>query len=121
MSTNVILFGWNRTLPGRESSAMEHFQEFSSYLGQLQSKGEIDSFEPILLVPGGGPLNGFFLIRGNHGVLDALMASNAWRDHVLRSMLHLDGLAVLRGSYGDALQENLRLWGGHLASTTRAP
>lgn len=119
MSTNVILYGWNRAHPGRESSAMEHFQEFVAYLGALQGKGEIDSFEPIILVPGGGTLNGFFLIRGSHSGLDAVMASDAWRAHVLRSMLHLDGVAIVRGSGGDALQENLGLWAGHLSKMAR--
>ncbi|WP_151633477.1 hypothetical protein [Noviherbaspirillum aerium] len=121
MATNVIMFGWNRAHPGRESAAMEQFQEFAAHLGALQSKGEIDSFEPILFVPGGGTLNGFFLIRGDHGGLDALMATDAWRSHVMRSMLHLDGLTIMRGSTGEALQENLGLWAGHASKLARSP
>ena len=119
MATNVIVYGWNRPLPGREAVAMEHFVEFAGYLGELQGKGEIDSFEPVVLVPGGGNLNGFFLIRGAHSALDAIMTTDAWRSHVLRSMLHLDGLAVNRASTGEALQENLGLWGGHTAKLAR--
>ena len=39
MATNVLLFGWNRSLPGREKSSAEHFAEFTQYLGGLQQKG----------------------------------------------------------------------------------
>ena len=28
MSSNVIFFGWNRSIPGRERLSAEHFGEF---------------------------------------------------------------------------------------------
>jgi hypothetical protein len=36
MASNVIFWGWNRAIPGREHIAGEHFQEFVQYLGGLQ-------------------------------------------------------------------------------------
>ncbi len=81
MSSNIIFFGWNRPIPGREKLSGAHFQEFAQYLGGLQQSGTIQSFEAVLLDPHGGDLNGFFLIRGEPAKLDAVMASDAWHTH----------------------------------------
>lgn len=56
MSSNVIFIGWDRTIPGRERIGAEHFAEFMQYLGGLQQKGTIQSFEGVLLDPHGGDL-----------------------------------------------------------------
>ena len=90
MSSNVIFFGWNRSIPGREQMSAEHFQEFLGYLGGLQQAGAIDSFEPVLLSPHGGDLNGFFLIRGDNEALNALQASDEWLTHQTRGGQHLE-------------------------------
>ena len=36
MASNVLLFGWNRSLPGREKLSAEHFADITQYLGGLQ-------------------------------------------------------------------------------------
>ena len=41
MGSSVILFGWNRPIPGREKLSAGHFDEFVQYLGGLQKKGGI--------------------------------------------------------------------------------
>ena len=41
MSSNMILFGRNRSLPGREHLSAAHFGEFAQYLGGLQQSGAI--------------------------------------------------------------------------------
>ena len=33
MSSNVMLFGWNRPIPGQEKVSAQHFEEFVQYLG----------------------------------------------------------------------------------------
>ncbi|MBT9503060.1 MAG: hypothetical protein IV092_17575 [Burkholderiaceae bacterium] len=61
MSSNVLFFGWNRSISGREKMSVEHFQAFGDYLNTQQRKGLSQGFEPILHDPHGGDLNGFFL------------------------------------------------------------
>ena len=95
MSSNVVFFGWDRSIPGREQLSAEHFQEFVQYLGGLQQAGTIQSFEPVLLDSHGGDLNGFFLIRGESANLDALLSSEEWQTHVTRGALHLAGMGVV--------------------------
>jgi len=70
MGSSVILFGWNRSIPGREKVSAGHFDEFVKYLGGLQQKGAIQAFDIMLLDAHGGDLNGFFLIRGEGARLD---------------------------------------------------
>jgi hypothetical protein len=110
MSINAILFGWNRSLPGREAMSAQHFQDFTQYLQARQASGDIDSFEPLLIQPHGGELNGFFYIRGEPARLAALTASPEWIQHQIRATLHLDGVALLRGVTGSAVAEYMALW-----------
>lgn len=110
MSNNVIVFGWKQSIPGRESLSGQHFQEFLQYLQQRKDQGAIESFEPILLEPHGGELNGFFLIKGEPSKLATLVGSPEWVQHQVRGMLHVYGLSLMRGVSGPAVMERMGLW-----------
>ncbi|HEY1393908.1 MAG TPA: hypothetical protein VFV25_11055 [Methylibium sp.] len=114
MSSNVVFFAWNRSIPGRERLSAEHFGEFLQYLGELQKKGTIQAFDPVFLDPHGGDLNGFILLRGDSAKLDGLLASKEWVTHVTRGLLHLEGSGAVRGVTGDELMERMKLWTGLL-------
>jgi hypothetical protein len=110
MSDNVIFFGWNRSIPGREQMSGTEFQSFTAYLVGLQQEGAIASFEVVLLSPHGGDLNGFFLIRGGADQLDALQASEAWMGYLTRAGLHLEGAGEIRGVTGNMVVEWMSRW-----------
>jgi len=110
MSTNTILFGWNRSIPGREKLSSQHFSEFVNYLGGLQQKGTIQSFETVFLDAHGGDLNGFFLIKGEPAKLDALLATTEWVTHIYRASQHLEGAGAIRGVSGNAVMDRMALW-----------
>jgi hypothetical protein len=110
MATNMVLFAWNRSLPGREKISAAHFQDFVQYLGGLKSKAAIQSFDIVFLNNHGGDLNGFFLIRAEPSKLDALMATQDWESHMQRASLHLEGSGAVRGVTGDAVMERMKLW-----------
>ncbi len=112
MSSNAIFFGWSRSLPGRERLSAEHFGEFVGYLGALQKGGQIQSFDVMFLNPHGGDMNGFFLIRGDSGKLDAVIASDDWVKHMMRANMHLDGSGAVRGVTGDLVAKRMDLWKG---------
>jgi hypothetical protein len=116
MSTNAIFMGWNRPAVGREAQAGQLFQEVLQYLGGLQQAGTIQSFEPILLGPHGGDLNGFFLIRGETARLDALESSDEWMSYITRGGMALEGLGVVRGAAGELVMAWMDLW-SKLAAT----
>jgi hypothetical protein len=116
MSLNALFFGWNRPIPGRERMSAEHFGAFVNYLTGLQQKGVIRSFEPVLLDPHGGDLNGFFLIRGDSDKLDGMISSPAWIEHMTRASIHLEGRGVIRALTGELIQQRMNLWTGMLPS-----
>ena len=110
MGPNVMVFGWNRPLVGRENMSAQHFQEFSEFLKDAKQRGMIESFEAVLLEPHGGKLNGFFLLFGEPGKLRELNGSPEWMRHQLRAGMHLDGLCALRGFAGGAVLERMGEW-----------
>jgi hypothetical protein len=110
MASNILLFGWNRSIPGREKVSAQHFDEYVKYLGALQQKGAIQGFEIVFLDSHGGDLNGFFLIKGDTAKLDALISTADWISHITRASLHLDGSGVVRGVTGNEVMERMKLW-----------
>ena len=116
MGSGVILFGWNRSIPGREKVSAAHFDEFVNYLGGLQQKGTNESFDVIFLDAHGGDLNGFFLIRGDAAKLGTLVSSSEWITHNIRASLHLEGLGVIRGVTGEEIMKRMAMWAGAVPS-----
>ena len=110
MSFNVVFLGWNRVVPGREQAGGQMFQDTLQYLGGLQQAGTIESFEPVLLNPHGGDLNGFILIRGTAENLSAMMGSEEWETAVTRGGLIMEGMGVVSGATGDVLMEWMNRW-----------
>lgn len=110
MGANVMLFGWNRSIPGREQISNQHFQDFVQYLEGLQKGGKIQGFDIVFLDIHGGDLNGFFLIRGESAQLDAMASSKEWEAHMIRASLHLQGPGAVRGATGKLVMERMNLW-----------
>jgi hypothetical protein len=110
MSPNVVMFGWNRSLPGREAMSGQHFQEFLEFLSAQKKSGQVESFDTVFLEPHGGTLNGFFLIRGEPAKLSQLAGSPEWMRHQIRGLLHLDSSTCVRGFTGAAIAERMELW-----------
>ena len=110
MGSNVLLFGWNRPIAGREKISAGHFDEFVKYLSGLQRDGAIQGFDIVFLDPHGGDLNGFFLIKGESSQLDAVRSTSAWITHITRASLHLQGLGVVGGVTGDEVMKRMAIW-----------
>lgn len=110
MSKNVLFYGWNRPVPGREQVSAELFQGFQQYLGGLQQAGSIDSFETILLTNHGGDLNGFTLIRGDIVKLHELQRTQEWLQYMVRAGMVLEGGGLIPGVTGEGVLEWMALW-----------
>ena len=114
MGPNVILFGWNRSTPGREQLSAKHFQDFVGYLTAQQQKGAIDGFDVVFLETHGGDLNGFFLIKADPAKLQTLTSSEQWITHMMRAAIHLQDAGAIRGATGEAAMTRMKLWTGLL-------
>ena len=110
MNRNIIFFAWNRSIPGREETSGQHFDEFVAYLGAQAQSGAIQGFDVCFLDTHGGDLNGFFIIKGESGSLDALTATDAWTEHMTRASLHLEGAGAVRAVTGEAVAKRMDLW-----------
>ena len=95
MAANAgILIGWTRAFPGKEAQAVQKFGEYVGYLTKLQSEKRIESFEPAIINPHGGDLNGFFIIRGDRNKLHELKGTDHWKDWLALGSFLLDGFGA---------------------------
>lgn len=110
MASNAIVFGWNRSIPGRETVSAEHFTQFLGYLTNLKNNGTITSFDPVFCNPNGGTLNGFFLIQGDSQKLHALSETNDWVEHMTRASLHLENSIAVFAATGNEVMSRMQVW-----------
>jgi hypothetical protein len=116
MAKAGLFIGWGQPIPGREQKAVQAFQEVMQFYGRLQQEGEIESFEPILLEPHGGDLNGFVLIRGDAEKLARLRISAEFNSYTALAQLLLTDVGIVGAMYGDELQQVMAEYGRRLAA-----
>ena len=111
MSNTGILVGWTRAYVGKETSSLAKFGEFVGYVSKLAAEKQIDSFEPVLLRPHGGDLNGFFLIRGDAAKLAALRQTDQWKDWEAWGGFNMQGFGVIECMLGENVNDSITRFG----------
>jgi hypothetical protein len=111
MAGEALFLGWGQVVRGREQLALEVFQETVAYYGKLQEDGKIERFDAYLLEPHGGDLAGFFMIHGEQSALDAIRSSAEFQRVTVRAGAVVDNLGVVSASGGDALAQQMALFG----------
>lgn len=111
MSNAGLLVGWTRAFVGKEQAALGKFGEYTNYLAKLAKEQQIDSFEPVILRPHGGDLNGFFLIKGDAAKLAAVRQSDQWKDWEAFGALYLQGFGVIECAVGAMVGDFLARFG----------
>ena len=110
MADRILFIGWNQVVAGREHQAMQLWQKSLEFYGDLQSKGRIESFEPVLLSAHGGDLNGFIMIRGDADKLAGVREDNVFIDFAVEAEYCLDGFGIIPGYLGDSIMDQLSRW-----------
>ena len=110
MAGHVLLIGWNRPTVGREQQGMELWGKCMDYYGKLQADGRIESFEPVILGPHGGDLNGFILLRGDLEKLNEVRGDGPFLDLMTEAGYCLDGFGVVPGVIGEVLNDQFARW-----------
>jgi hypothetical protein len=105
-----LFIGFGAPVRGRESQAVELFNETLQYYGRLQEEGEIESFEPAFLEPHGGELGGFILIRGEAEKLAALRVDDEFTKFTLRAGLIVDNFGVVGVDLAERLQRQMEYY-----------
>ena len=103
MAGEALFVGWGNAVRGREANSLKVFQEAVEYYGKQQQEGNIDSFEPVFLLPHGGDLAGFFLVKGDAEKLDAMRRSDEFQRVHTRANQIVDGLGIVSALTGEAL------------------
>jgi len=107
MADAAILIRWDRPKTGREQQALALFGSSLEYYGTLQSEGTIESFEPVMLSPGSGDLNGFILIRGSAEKLAALKRADGFVERMIQGQYLIAGFGVVDGYIEGSLQSRM--------------
>jgi hypothetical protein len=108
MADSALFLGWRLPVVGREANAVEIFGSFLGYLGKQQAAGALESFEPCFLLPHGGDLGGFILIRGDRARLAQLRASDEFEELVSKCLVNVDNFGVVEGYLGDSIGTQLQ-------------
>ena len=106
MADHGIFIGWSDVIVGRERQAERVFGEAIAFMTDLQTRGSIESFEPVFLRPHGGDLGGFMLVRGERDALQAVLVSPEWERLSARTQAIVHGFGVIPASLG---AETMRL------------
>jgi len=103
MADYALFIGWGPVVHGREELSLRVFQETVEYWGHAQERGQIDGFEPFLLEPHGGELEGFMLIYGERARLDHLRESEEFERLMTRAGAVVEHLGVVTAYAQQAL------------------
>lgn len=103
MADEGIFIGFGETVRGRETKAVEVFNESIAYYGKLQQDGRIESFEAWFLGPHGGDLGGFILLRGERAQLDEVQRDPEFERLQTRAAMIVDRTGTIHAYTGEAL------------------
>ena len=103
MADDALFFGWGEVVRGRETKAVEVFNESVAYYGQLQQDGKIEGFEAYFLGPHGGDLGGFILLHGEREALQEIERSEEFERLQTRVTMIVDGSGTVPAVTGEAL------------------
>ena len=110
MADAGLFIGWGQVARGREQQGIQTFNESMQYWTRLQQDGRIESFDVAVLVPGGGDLYGFVLLRGGAEQLDSIRREEEFNRVVQRAALVVDSLGVVPAYVGEGVAPIMSLW-----------
>jgi hypothetical protein len=110
MANDALFVGFGSPVRGRERQSAKVFEETMGFWGELQSRGDIDSFEAFFLEAHGGDLGGFFLLRGEREKLDRVKASDEFVRVWSRASLIVESFGFVSAYTGEKLGSMLADW-----------
>jgi hypothetical protein len=116
MADAGLFIGFGNPVRGRESRAVELFNETIGWYTRLQEEGEIESFEPVFLEPHGGDLGGFILLRGSAERLSALRVSEEFTQFTIKAGLVVDNIGVVGADLAERLQAQMAFYTDQIAA-----
>lgn len=103
MADEALFLGFGEVVRGRETQAVDVFNESLQYYGKLQQDGRLEGVEAWFLGPHGGDLGGFFLLRGQREQLDEIQRDPDFERLQTRAAMIVDRTGTINAYTGDAL------------------
>lgn len=103
MQDGALFIGWGATIAGRETAALDVFNEAKEFYEGLKKTGEITDFEPVLLTHVGGPIEGFFLLYGDPAKLMTVATREDFVRLSTKASLVCKGLTIAPAYVGNAV------------------
>lgn len=119
MADAGLFVGWGQVARGRERETIETFNESARYWARLQQEDRIESFDVVLLLPHGGDLNGFVLLRGSAEQLDSVRREDEFIQFVQRAALVVDSVGVVPAYVGEGVGRIMGLYQQSVAGISR--
>ena len=94
MAEAALCSVWGTAIPGREKQALDVFNEAMQWWAGLQQEGQIERFDVAGLVPSGGDVAGFMVVRGTAEQIDSLRRSKEYQQQLARVQLVASHLRV---------------------------
>lgn len=112
MASDFGLFiGFGLVKSGREQQALEVFMEAQQYNEKLKQRGDIESYETVLLELHGGDLGGFTLVRGTADKLNRLRSEDEeFQSLINRASLLVDDVGVVGARIGDGIRKQVGIF-----------
>lgn len=106
-----LFIGWGTVKPGREDVALQVFQEAQQFNEKLKQRGDIESFETVLLEVHGGDLSGFTLLRGNADKLNRIRYQDQeFLSIQARAILLVNNFGVVGAAIGDRISQQMGIF-----------
>jgi hypothetical protein len=110
MADTCLFLGWRKPVEGRQKAAVELFGVFTGYIDQQVKAGALESFEPVLLVPHGGDLNGYIVMRGDAKQIEALKRQARFEELTTQASICLENYGLVEGRVGAGLEHQMQLF-----------
>jgi len=110
MADAGLFIGWDAPVRGREAKSLEVFGEAVEFQGKLQEAGDIESFEVVFLVPHGGDLGGFILVRASRDQIAALRQREDFLRINARAGLVVENFGLVDAVLGERIGEQMGIY-----------
>jgi hypothetical protein len=110
MKEGALFIGWGSPIAGREIAGLDVFKEAKEFYEGLLKRGEITGFEPVLLSHVGGPLYGFFLLRGESTKLAKLITEDGFVRLSTKASLVCEKVAIVPAFVGDSVAKMIETY-----------
>jgi hypothetical protein len=115
----MLFMSWGTPVRGREDRGLEVFNEALGLLGRMQQDGRIESFDVTILEPN-GDLNGFIMVRGTAGQIDALRHDEEFVRNTTDATMIVDNVRHIAGYINEGVARQIEIYADAIAKVPQA-